>query len=151
MQAACVRIAIDLKLFHVLDTDDSLKTAADLPKLCGADEVFMIRILRMLSSLNFIEEVDVLTYSTSPIAHALTDPPLEAMCIHVYDQGLPSIANLPAYMKQTSHQSPSDGENGPFQARHKTNLPAFDFWVTQPEVFTNFNTFMKNNDEDQAS
>lgn len=97
IQAACVRIAIDLKLFHALDTDDSLKTA-DLPKLC------------------FIEEINVLTYSTSPIAHALTDPPLEAMCIHVCDQGLPSIANLPIYMKQTGYQSLSEGRNGPFQA-----------------------------------
>ena len=90
---------IDLKLFHVLDTNDSLKTAADLLKLCGANEIFMIRILCMLSSLSFIEELDVLMYSTSPIAHALTDPPLEAMCIHVYDQGLPSIANLLTYMR----------------------------------------------------
>lgn len=103
MQAACVRIAINLKLFHVLDTDDSLKTAVDLHKLCGADEVFIIWILRMLSGLNFIEEANDLTYSTSPTAHALTDPPLEAMCIHVYDQGLPSIANLPIYMEQTGY------------------------------------------------
>ena len=98
-----MRIAIDLKLFHVLDTDDSIKTTTDLPKLCGANEVFMIQILRTLSNLNFIEEVDVLTYSTSPIAHALTDLPLKAMCIHVYDQCLPSIANLPTYMKQTGY------------------------------------------------
>lgn len=103
MQAAGVRIAIDLKLFHVLDTDDSLKTAVDLHKLYGADQVFMIWILRMLSGLNFIEEADDLTYSASPTAHALTDPPSEAICIHVYDQGLPSIANLPTYMKQTGY------------------------------------------------
>ena len=121
-----MRIAIDLKLFHVLDTDDSLRIAAGLANLCGTDEVFMIRILRMLSSLNFVEEVVVLAYSTSPIAHALTDPPLEAMCIHVYDQGLSSIANLPTYMKQTGYQNQSNGGNGPFQAGHKTDLPAFD-------------------------
>ena len=103
MQAACVQIAINLKLFHVLDTDDSIKTTTDLLKLCGANEVVMIQTLRMLSNLNFIEEVDVLTYSTSPIAHALTSSPLEDMCIHVYDQRLLSIANLPTYMKQTGY------------------------------------------------
>ena len=52
------------------DTDDRLKTTTGLAELCGTDKVFMIKILRMLSSLNFIEEVDVLTYST-PLLHRL--------------------------------------------------------------------------------
>lgn len=60
-----------------------------------------------------------------------------------FDQGLPSIATLPNFFGDNGYSSPNDYLAGPFQYGHKTDMETYSYWLTQPDVMHNFNTFMQ--------
>ena len=59
-----------------------------------------------------------------------------------FDQGLPSVANLPQFFKENGYSSPDDYEAGPFQFGHETDMESYAYWLSKPEVINNFDTFM---------
>jgi hypothetical protein len=60
-----------------------------------------------------------------------------------FDQGFPSISQLPRYFQDKGYCSPDDYTAGPFQYGHQTDLETYSFWLTKPTVINNFNIFMQ--------
>ena len=73
--------------------------------------------------------------SMCSLDHRLTTAPS-------FDQGLPSVANLPQFFRKHGYASPDDYEAGPFQFGHETDLESYAYWLTKPQVINNFDTFM---------
>jgi hypothetical protein len=83
----------------------------------------------------------------SSVDHTLVSNAALSLTIHShffasFDQGLPSVANLPQYFRQNGYSSPDDYEAGPYQFGHETDLESYAYWLTKPEVINNFDTFM---------
>ncbi|PVH94052.1 sterigmatocystin 8-O-methyltransferase [Periconia macrospinosa] len=140
--AATVRVAINLKLFHHIAIADSTITAHKLSEVSGCPENLLIRILRPISALGFVEEAGENVWSATPITKAMCIPSVEATHIHCWDQGTMAAVKMPLYFEEKGYQQPEDPRNGLFQYAFNTKKEAFELWATQPEVISNFNTCM---------
>lgn len=81
--AAAARVAIDLKLFHLIADSSSGITVARLAEASGCSETLLVRLLRPLAALHFVHEVDESMWSATPITRAMCIPPIEAAHIHL--------------------------------------------------------------------
>jgi len=140
--AFCARIAIDLDLFNKIASSETPKSSADLAKSSGGEELLIIRILRALSGLGFVNEVGEQQWTATPLTKAMTIPPIAAGHIHFWDRGTATMVKIPQYFKENGYKSPKDPMNGALQYAFHTNLEAFDYWHKSPAILNNFNTFM---------
>jgi hypothetical protein len=75
----CVRMAVDLNIFHILAEAKGLPvTAADLASKTGADVKLIIRIMRVLTASGYGSEVGVETYSSNGVSESMLDPGMVA-------------------------------------------------------------------------
>ncbi|KAI9700890.1 MAG: hypothetical protein M1820_006651 [Bogoriella megaspora] len=139
---ACARIAIDLDIYEHL-VKKSPRTVAELAKVTDAEEQLLSRLLRALAAMKWIREVGLAKFAASPITYFMTKPNVRAGYIHWYDQGLPTIANMPFYFRDNSYRTPSTPTYGPLQHAFDTSLESYTYWSTIPGVYSNFNTFMQ--------
>ncbi|KPI43781.1 Demethylsterigmatocystin 6-O-methyltransferase [Cyphellophora attinorum] len=139
---ACVRIAIDLHLFDRL-LESPCISSARLAERVGAEDELIIRLMRVLCGIGFAEEVAAFHYSPTRITAHMCKPSTAASIIHFFDQGFPSISQLPRYFQDKGYCSPDDYTAGPFQYGHQTDLETYSFWLTKPTVINNFNVFMQ--------
>ena len=49
---------------------------------------------------------------------------------------------MPLFFRENGYSSPDDYTKGPYQFAHGTELESYAYWITQPEVINNFDTFM---------
>ncbi|KAF2865104.1 O-methyltransferase-domain-containing protein [Massariosphaeria phaeospora] len=140
--AASARVAINLKLFHLIAEAASPVTATELSKASGCSEPLLIRLLRPLSALQFMHEAGANTWTASAITKAMCIPAIEAAHIHFWDQGTTAALHMPSFFTQTQYRQPEDPRNGLFQHAFGTEKEAFEHWATQPHVLDNFNTCM---------
>lgn len=115
--------------------------------------------MRVLCGIGFARELGETCYAATSVTKHMCVPSTAASIIHLYvrtikisdcpltegsfDQGLPSIANLPNYFGDNGYSSPNDYMAGPFQYGHKTDMETYSYWLTQPDVMSNFNVFMQ--------
>jgi demethylsterigmatocystin 6-O-methyltransferase len=57
---------------------------------------------------------------------------------------LPSFLAMPAFFKQNGYRNTTDGKNCPFQLAHNTELSAYEYMATKPELATDFATTLAN-------
>jgi hypothetical protein len=61
-----------------------------------------------------------------------------------YDEGLPVLANMPAYFKRNGYRLPCSSNDGPLQYAYGTNKDTYSYWSTEkPATMANFNVFMQ--------
>ncbi|CAI6277676.1 unnamed protein product [Periconia digitata] len=142
---ATIRVAINLKLFHHIANAQAAITAAELSQLSGCPENLLLRLLRPIAALGFVHEAGEGQWSTTPITKVMCAPPIEAAHIHFWDQGTTAAIKMHQYFEEKGYQQPEDPRNGLFQYSHGTEKEAFELWTSQPDVITNFNTFMTGN------
>ncbi|KAK3324858.1 O-methyltransferase [Apodospora peruviana] len=105
----------------------------------------MARILRILDSMGWAEQVDDVSFRPTAIGDIVkTRKPVEAGIKHLYafDVALPIFAMLPEYFREHGYHSPHDESDGPFQHAFGVKQTAFDWWAQDPARSANFNTFM---------
>ena len=59
-----------------------------------------------------------------------------------YDVAGASFRHLPSYLKKVGYTNPTEVTNGPFQAAHKTDLPAYAWMDQTPPYIEAFNNYM---------
>lgn len=62
-----------------------------------------------------------------------------------YDSLMPAQLKTPEYFRVNGYKSPTDGLNCPFQRAFATDLPFFEYMHQNPEMSSNFDTFMTAN------
>ncbi|KAL3478271.1 S-adenosyl-L-methionine-dependent methyltransferase [Aspergillus californicus] len=139
---AAIETCVDLGVFTVLSRDDSPKTATELAEATKADAGMLARLLKHLGAMGVIRETGPDEYrrngfSTSLSAKRYSDAyPCMTGCITF------GLTSLPAHLKKTGYQNPSDGCNTAFQDGYRTSSHFFQFLKDHPAHAEQFNNHM---------
>ncbi|KAI0382244.1 putative O-methyltransferase [Hypomontagnella monticulosa] len=142
-RAAHCRIAVELKLFELIqESGEQGINAKDLSTKVGADEVLIARTLKHLAAMNIVAESGTDKYVATRLSAAFTEPRYRDGIIYTYDVAGPSFRNLPGYLKDINYALPTQLDDGPFQAAHKTKLPFFGWLDQNSHYLQAFNNYM---------
>ncbi|KAL2816629.1 o-methyltransferase [Aspergillus cavernicola] len=141
--AFSARTAIDLDLFkHIVQKGPV--TSATLVALTGAEELLIIRILRVLSSVHFVKEVSARTWIPTPITKAMAMKEIAAGHRFISGVVVPAMQNAPDYFLQHGYSCPTDTKDGLVQYALKTAKSTFEYIISDPSLLKDFNLFMGN-------
>ncbi|KAF4552924.1 O-methyltransferase domain-containing protein 7 [Elsinoe fawcettii] len=143
-RSLCLRLAAELKLFHHISKLE-LATAEQLSERCGAEELLIVRIMRLLTAEGYAEEQEPSSWSPTALTAAMTQPALEACLIHGFDITARVQSHLIEYFKRTNFRCPTSADDGAFQYGIQTDLNFFDFLHANPGRAAIFNTYMTGN------
>ncbi|GAB7344051.1 hypothetical protein MBLNU457_1969t1 [Dothideomycetes sp. NU457] len=102
LQNICYRIAIERDLLQTIVKHDGTRhvTASELSAVSGEDELLIVRLMRVLSTTGFIEEVGVSEYASNAVTrHAVTPGAIGALKHH-YDLDMAMGGRLVEYMRR---------------------------------------------------
>ncbi|GKZ29847.1 hypothetical protein AbraIFM66950_006708 [Aspergillus brasiliensis] len=139
----CVRIAMDLGIFSTLSERDGPVTLEDLAATKRADLVLTERVLRVLAGIGYVAEHDVRVYTSTTMTRQMTDRLSGAVVRFIFDIGMPTLAKVPEFLRNTNFQNPSGALNGALQYAEKTDKSLWDWVPTQPGFLDACNTFME--------
>ncbi|KAK2879395.1 hypothetical protein FQN49_000913 [Arthroderma sp. PD_2] len=143
MIAISARIAVDLDLFgHIVKNGPV--TSARLAELSGAEELLIIRVLRPLSSVHFVEEVASKTWKATRVTKAMATEEIAAGHRMISRLIVPAMQSAPAYLLQRGHSCPVDPKDGLMQYAFNTKQTTFERITSIPSLLKDFNTFMGN-------
>jgi hypothetical protein len=109
-----------------------------------APDTASARILRLLASIDFVENPSKDTWSANATTYAMNSPPIAAGHRFVYDALVSSAIKAPEYLQKTSYRTPSQPTDTFFQYAKQTDLPFFEHLQTTPSLAADFNLFMGN-------
>ena len=138
----CVRVADDLCLFDHLCAK-SPQSINELANACDAEAGLIARLLRTLSGMGFVKQIDATHFAPTAVSTQMIKPSVRAGVKFFYNQGLPILAQTPAYFKANGYRLPQSMTNGPFQFANDTGEDCYTFWSKQAGWMENFNTFMQ--------
>ncbi|RDW67178.1 uncharacterized protein DSM5745_09044 [Aspergillus mulundensis] len=149
MIAVTARIAVDLKLFELIVQHGPV-TADKLATLSGAEELLIVRLLRLLCSVHFVHEsstpgqASIPSYSATRITHAMATPEIAAGHRMISQLIVPAMQSAPAFFTQHGYSSPTDPKNGLVQLAFNTDMTMFEYIASVPALMQDFNLFMGN-------
>ncbi|KAJ2990118.1 hypothetical protein NUW58_g3112 [Xylaria curta] len=120
---------------------DSATSADQLSKATEADRLLIVRLLRPLNALGFVNETKQEEYAPTAITKMLVDRALLGGFQFMFSAATRSLASLPFYFEKT-HYKNVNGAPGPFQDAHKTQDNMFPWLIKDPPMMGNFNAFM---------
>ncbi|TRX92124.1 hypothetical protein FHL15_006991 [Xylaria flabelliformis] len=142
--SVAARIAVDLELFkHILSANAPIDSK-ELSSLSGGEELFIIRVLRPLSSIGFVKEVGERTWEPTPITHAMVNEGIAAGHRVVGEMVVSAATKAPRYFKEAGYHCPTDPRDGLTQYAFQTKLSAFQLYSSMPRILKDFNMFMGN-------
>jgi DNA-binding IclR family transcriptional regulator len=74
-------MGVELGLFSVLTSQPSL-SVAELAQRCDAEPLLVLRLMRILAAIGFIDELSEGTYSANAVSKQMTKPSTRAGIIH---------------------------------------------------------------------
>ncbi|EFR05195.1 O-methyltransferase [Nannizzia gypsea CBS 118893] len=125
MVAVSARIAVDLNLFALIAKEEPV-TSARLAELAGAEELLIIRILRPLSAIQFVEEVAPKTWKATRITKAMAIEGIAAGHRMISRFVVISMQSAPAYLKKHGYACPTDPNDGLMQYAFNSKKSAFE-------------------------
>ncbi|MCJ1309424.1 hypothetical protein MMC25_003083 [Agyrium rufum] len=133
LQTSIARTGIDMGVFNMLsNAGEKGMGSADIAKASGADEILVIRILRLLAVLDFIGQRSDGVYYPTSTTQALSRSVMQAGMKHNFDLCGPPIAALPAFLRKNGFQNPTNPADSPFQLGFGTDQLFFP-WLMAPE------------------
>ncbi|KAF1915348.1 sterigmatocystin 8-O-methyltransferase [Ampelomyces quisqualis] len=135
-----IRMAVGLNLFEHICAAKEPISSAQLSKISGGEELLITRILRVIASINFVNQPGPYTWLANPTTHTMALPPIAA---NYRCEALVRTAFYGTdFLAQTSWRNPTESRDGIFQFATQTKLHLFDYLQTQPALFADFNLFM---------
>ncbi|TVY62837.1 O-methyltransferase lepI [Lachnellula suecica] len=142
VETTVIRIAYDLRLFKILVGKQEPATVTALAEEAKATTGLMGRLLRYLSSVGCIKEVDKDTFESNNITQTLAMDGVQGGVQHLFDTFGPVFQVLPDFLKDNHYHEITDVANTPLQKAFNTKLPAFLWIQTMPSNFAHFNNWM---------
>ena len=99
-------------------------------------------MLRLLSIISFVKEVEENTWIATPVTHAMTKPAIRGSHNHLWDMTFHAAAQLPEWVKQNNYTTVSSSGQNPLQYAFQTHLSSFEIWHSQPNTLDDFNNMM---------
>ncbi|KAI0858483.1 S-adenosyl-L-methionine-dependent methyltransferase [Xylaria cubensis] len=137
---AALMTLIKAGVIQEIAKSDSI-SADQLADVSGADKLLIVRLLRPLNALGFVNEIKQEEYAPTPITTILVDRALLGGYQFMFSAATRSLANLPFYLEKTSFKH-VEGAPGPFQDAHNTRDNMFPWLIKDPPMMGNFNAFM---------
>lgn len=130
------RIAVGMDLFaSIVAADGKSITSKELAQLKGGEEIPISRVLRMLASVDFVEQDGPYDWRANDTTRAMASAPISAGHRFVFDTLVSSAIFAPKYLKETDWKSPTEPLDGFVQYSKQTKLNIFDYLLTQPSLF----------------
>ncbi|OJJ02334.1 hypothetical protein ASPVEDRAFT_83842 [Aspergillus versicolor CBS 583.65] len=141
--ATSVRIASDLNLFEHIVRGGPV-TSARLAALSGAEELFIIRILRVASSVHFVEETAVNTWKATRVTEVMARKGIAAGHRVVSQVIAKAMQSAPDFFRQRGQYAfPTDPKDGLVQFAFNTEQTTFDYIGSDPSMLADFNITME--------
>ncbi|KAI1386837.1 putative O-methyltransferase [Hypoxylon trugodes] len=138
------RIAVGLGLFkHVVNYGDAV-TSEELASLSGGEELLIIRVLRPLSAIGFVEEVGERKWKATPITNAMATDEIAAGHRMIGEMIIGAATKGPKYLEEVGYRCPTDPHDGFMQYAFQTKFNVFGLFNSMPRVLNDFNLFMGN-------
>lgn len=141
-QQMSIRVAIDLKLFHIISQQEKAISAAELAAQSNAEELLIIRLMRALTSIGFATEAGAFSYQPTTLTKSMTVPALEALYMIVYEDSGQINPRLHEYFKVKGYKCPTEYQNSAFQWVHSTPLGYFEWLHQRPALAESLNVAM---------
>ncbi|ROV90908.1 hypothetical protein VMCG_09989 [Cytospora schulzeri] len=135
LQITAARIAEDLDVFKTLSEATKPLTAAELASKKNASPMLLGRILRYLASVGTIDETGPDSFTANAVTKTLSEPGYRGGIYHIFDNCSPAFQALPTFLAESNYQDVTDSAHTAFQKAFHTDLPAFEWFPTQPERF----------------
>ncbi|KAM3416030.1 hypothetical protein BST61_g9516 [Cercospora zeina] len=147
-----VQTAVRLDLFsHLIqqqaNQDNKPISTNALSTACSnAEPLLLSRILRVLSSLNYISEgTSPETWLANPTTHAFAIPAIAAGHRFVWDIQVPGTTSAPKFLEETNYVCPTSATDGFIQYALSTKYDVFEYMSRKrPDRLQDFHTFMGN-------
>ncbi|KAK0876284.1 hypothetical protein LTR87_009864 [Friedmanniomyces endolithicus] len=128
----CLQVANDLGLFDLIVSKS--RSAHEMASVTGANEKLIVRIMRMMVAIGFVEQSGDRVYSATPMTRLMTCHTLE---------GLDILQSTPEYLKKNGYHLPRTMTDTPFQFARKTELDNHKYYAeVRPETMKTFQVFM---------
>jgi demethylsterigmatocystin 6-O-methyltransferase len=99
---AAVRVALDLKLFEIINKSTSLD---EIVQKTDADPVILQRILRAVCAIGYLKQTALTQWDPTPLTHALNVPGSRDWLIASFDQRMVITGKFPEWLKKRGHKS----------------------------------------------
>ncbi|KAL8942690.1 MAG: hypothetical protein Q9211_001288 [Gyalolechia sp. 1 TL-2023] len=140
-QNACVRIGLELGVFETLVAKGSDQVGVqELALTCGADPVFLVRIMRVIVALGLCVESGVEEYRANSKTKIMTVAQGVSSFKTWFDIFTPVAAKLPEYMRSQKYQNPTQSTTSAFA--YVTGSEFWDYLNKTPIHSQLFNDFM---------
>ncbi|CAD6579776.1 MAG: hypothetical protein ASARMPRED_009245 [Alectoria sarmentosa] len=145
-QRMSLRLGVDLGIFHILvDNNGKPVSATEIAAQSKAEELLIIRIMRVLTAVGFATEADVQSYVATPLTQAITKPSLEAAVKICHDNSARIQMKMHEYFRLKGYVCPTDSLDCAFQWTFDTEISYFEHIHNDAERMKDFNTFMSGN------
>ncbi|KUJ15863.1 S-adenosyl-L-methionine-dependent methyltransferase [Mollisia scopiformis] len=139
-QSTALRSAQGMGLIEPI-VSSSPRTATELATITKCDKQLIVRILRCLSAMKMVDEVDYETYASNPTTQILTVPSVGGGFKFMFDEAAVSVVHVPAFLSKTGYKNP-EGPETCFQSAFNTDLQLFPYLMANPERMGHLNDLM---------
>lgn len=132
--AAALRIAIGAGILDSLPSNgDEGMTVSEVQQRTKADQELIVRILRVLRSIDFVLEPQPGRYTNSVATSVLVAAaPVRAMATHFADHEYAPFVHMPGFLAEKSYQLPHWPERSAYQAFHNTDKIFYEILADDP-------------------
>lgn len=145
------KLAIDLRLFHILAEQDSEFSVEELARRTGCDSVLLLRIIRGLASHALISQTTDDRFAANETTKTFTNPGVEGGVYHYQVTEEPVFQNLPVFFNRYGYKNPTSDSTTAFQSAWNTDASIFDFVAQNPEKMNAVIALMTAQRADQKS
>lgn len=132
-QQACLRLGIDLKLFHIIASKNGSPISADdLATEANAETLLIVRIMRVITTTGFAAEAGPQRYVQTALTKAITIPALEVTIKGQTDYALQISTQFPSYFATHGYACPTSPTSTPFQHVYQTRETFFQWLHSDP-------------------
>ncbi|KAI0384612.1 putative O-methyltransferase [Hypomontagnella monticulosa] len=142
--AVAARIAVNLNLFRLIIDNGGPVTSKELESLSGGEELLIVRTLRPMASIGFVEEVGERTWKANAVTEAMAKEEIAAGHRMVGEMLVGAAHKSTKYLEEAGYRCPVDPHDGFLQYAYQTKLNVFQYFNTLPDVLKDFNLFMGN-------
>ncbi|KAL8950891.1 MAG: hypothetical protein Q9222_003108 [Ikaeria aurantiellina] len=139
-QKASVKIALDLGVFDKLVArGQNTLSINELASICGANAVFLVRIMRVIVALGLCTQTEIEEYAANEKTKIMTVPQGISSFKSWFDIFTPAALALPSHMKSQHYQNPTTSTTSAF-----ASATGSEFWAhlnktpSHAEIFNDF-------------
>ncbi|PYI01158.1 S-adenosyl-L-methionine-dependent methyltransferase [Aspergillus sclerotiicarbonarius CBS 121057] len=148
---AAIETGINLGIFRYLSDHDRPIPIAELATATASDIVLLQRIMKQLNAVHAVTETGRDEYTSNNFTRTVANTRYADAFPTITGTTSPAITAIPAFLRQTQYQNPTNGLACPFQQGFNTKYSFFDFLSRDPTLSAQFNNLMSVYHQGRAS